>query len=246
MPSPTSLAGKRILVTGGTTGIGREVMALLAAEGAQVLTCGRHRRELDDALAYARGRGGEVSGMTADVSRRDDVEALFAHLDETLGGLDMLVCCAGLGAEPIHEMADDAWRNVIETNLVGYLACAKAALSRMIAQGQGHLVFISSISPEIKAPGESVYSASKAGIEAFAQTLRKEVAEQNIKISIVQPGSVDTDMQECSDEEKREAVSREAMLHAEEVADAVVYILTRSARTDVVALRIEPRLQKTS
>jgi NAD(P)-dependent dehydrogenase (short-subunit alcohol dehydrogenase family) len=246
MPSLTSLAGTRILVTGGTTGIGRETVAALAAEGARVLTFGRHQPELDDALAYARGRGGEVEGMTADAARREEIGRVFAEVDSRLGGIDMLVCCAALGAQPIHEMDEDAWRYVIDTNLVGDLACARQALDRMLAQGAGHLLFVSSISPEIKAKGESVYAASKAGVEAFAETLRKEVMDRHIKISVIEPGSVDTDMQECSEAEKLAAVAQEEMLHAEEVADAIRYVLTRSARTDVLTLRIEPRLQKTS
>lgn len=156
----------------------------------------------------------------------------------------MLVCCAALGAQPIHEMAEDDWRYVVETNLVGYLACARGALDRMQGRG-GHLLFVSSISPIIKAPGESVYSATKAGVEAFAETLRKEIADQDVKVTVIQPGSVDTDMQECSPQDKREAVASEEMLHAEEVAEAILFALTRSHRTDVVTLRIEPRLQKT-
>jgi 3-hydroxy acid dehydrogenase/malonic semialdehyde reductase len=137
-------------------------------------------------------------------------------------------------------------RYVIDTNLVGYLACAKAAIERMERQGGGHLLFVGSISTEIKAEGESVYSATKAGIQAFAETLRKEVADKNIKVSVVQPGSVDTDMQECSADEKHEAVAAQQMLQADEVAEAIHFILTRSPSCDVVNLRIEPRIQKTS
>jgi 3-hydroxy acid dehydrogenase/malonic semialdehyde reductase len=243
----TSLQGKRILVTGGTTGIGRETVRLLANEGARVVTFGRHQAELDDALAYAAEGGGDVSGLTADAASRDGLDAVFAAVDERLGGLDMLVACAALGAEPLHEMAEDDWRYVIETNLVGYLASAQRAITRMEAAGGGHLLFVGSISTEIKAAGESVYSATKAGIQAFAETLRKEIsATKNIKVSVIQPGSVDTDMQQCSEEEKREAVAGHEMLMAEEVADAILWVLTRSARADVVNLRIEPRIQKTS
>lgn len=245
MPDLTSLAESRVVVSGGTTGIGRELLALLGDQGARVLTFGRHQAELDAALEYARGRSEHVTGLVADAAVRDDVERVFAEADRRMGGIDILVCCACIGAQPIFEMADSDWRYVIETNLVGYLACAHAAIARMLEQGRGHLVFISSVSTGIKAEGESVYAASKAGVEAFAETLRKEVAARNIKVSVIQPGSVDTDMQECSDAEKRAAVAREAMLHAEEVADAIVYLLTRSERTDIVNLRIEPRLQKT-
>lgn len=242
----TSLLGKRILLTGGTTGIGRATVNLLAQEGARVLTFGRHEPELQDALASFADGAGEVTGLTADIATREGLTQVFKAVDERLGGIDILVCNAALGAQPIDEMDDDAWRYVIETNLVGYLACARAALERMRAAEGGHLVFVSSISTIIKAEGESVYSATKAGIEAFAETLRKEIADENIKISVIQPGSVNTDMQECSEDEKREAVQNEEMLHAEEIAEGILFVLTRSHRTDVVNMRIEPRLQKTS
>ena len=243
----TPLAGKRIVVTGGTTGIGRATVRMLAEHGSRVLTFGRHQPELEDSLANARGLPGEVSGLTADSGTREGVEQVFAAVDERLGGIDMLVCCAALGAEPLHEMDEDEWRYVIDTNLVGYLSCARQAIKRMEQVGGGHLLFVGSISSTIKAPGESVYSATKAGIDAFAETLRKEISdEKNIKVSVIQPGSVSTDMQECSDEEKREAIASHEMLYAEEIAETIVFALTRSERTDVVTLRVEPRVQKTS
>ncbi|UZK65356.1 SDR family oxidoreductase [Sphingomonas sp. M1-B02] len=242
MRNQTDLRGKRILVSGGTTGIGRETIALLAKEGARVLTFGRDADALADALAYAEG----AIGLTADAATREGIERVFAEVDDKLGGIDILVANAALGAQPIHQMEEDAWRDVIETNLVGYLACARAAIKRMEQQGGGHLLFVGSISTDIKAEGESVYSATKAGVQAFAETLRKEVADKNIKVSVVQPGSVDTDMQECTPDEKREAIAADKMLHAEDIADAILFVLTRSERADVVNLRIEPRLQKTS
>lgn len=238
------LAGKRVLVTGGTTGIGRATVHLLAAEGARVLTFGRNREALDQALADAPVGG--VAGLTADVATRDGVAQVFAAVDAQLGGLDILVANAALGAQPIHEMADDDWRYVIETNLTGYLACARGAIERFDAAGGGQLLFVSSISPEIKAPGESVYAATKAGVNAFAETLRKEVAERNVRVSVIEPGSVDTDMQQCSPDERREAIQRDEMLHAREIAEAIRFALTRSPSCDVVSLRIEPRVQQTA
>jgi 3-hydroxy acid dehydrogenase/malonic semialdehyde reductase len=242
MAERTELSGKRVLLSGGTTGIGRETLALLVRRGARVLTFGRDAEALQDALAYADG----AIGFTADVASREGIAQVFAAVDERLGGIDILVANAALGAQPIHEMDDDAWRCVVETNLVGYLACARESIKRMAPQGGGHLLFVGSISTEIKAEGESVYAATKAGVQAFAETLRKEVASKNIKVSLVQPGSTDTDMQECSANEKRDAVAADEMLHAQEVAEAIEFVLTRSSRADVVNLRIEPRLQKTS
>lgn len=238
-----ALAGKRILVTGGTTGIGRATFLALAKEGARLLTFGRDPDALQQALDLA-GLP-PSSGMTADASKADDIEKVFAAVDERLGGIDVLIACAALGAQPIHEMSDDDWRNVVETNLVGYMACTRAALKRMIAQGSGLIVLISSISPEIKAPGESVYAATKGGINNFALTLRKEVAEHGIRVTVIEPGSVGSDMQECTAEEQREAIANAEMLFAEEIAEAILFVLTRSTRCDVAMLRIEPLNQKT-
>lgn len=240
------LEDKRILVTGGTTGIGRATVKLLLSLGARVVTFGRHQEELDDALADMRGERGAVFGLTADSATRDGVQQVFAAVDHKLQGLDILVACAALGAEPLHEMEEDAWRYVVDTNLVGYLSCARASIERFDRNGGGHLLFVSSISPEIKAPGESVYAATKGGVNAFAETLRKEVAEKNIRVSIIEPGSVGTDMQPCSVDEQREAIANHEMLYAEEVAETIIFALTRSERCDIVSLRVEPRLQKTA
>jgi len=251
----SSLQDKRVLVSGGTTGIGRAAVRLLVDAGAKVVTFGRHQRELDalvSSLAEATRQRvdehtpGEVFGLTADAATREGIEDVFAAVDRNLGGVDVLVACAAIGAEPVHEMSDQDWRYVIETNLVGYLACAHAAIERMERQGSGQLMFVGSISPEIKKPGESVYAASKAGIQAFAETLRKEIAHKNIKVNVIQPGSVETEMQECSDDDKRKAIADRQMLYADEVAEAIIFALTRSERADIVNLRIEPLLQKTS
>lgn len=240
---PTTLSGRRVLLTGGTTGIGLATLKALAAAGARVLTFGRHQDALDAALG---GIDGDVVGIVEDAATREGIDRVFAAVDDRLGGIDILVACAALGAQPIHEMAEDDWRYVVDANLTGYLACARAAILRMQQQGGGHLLFVGSISTEIKAAGESVYAATKAGIQAFAETLRKEVADMRIRVSVIQPGSVDTEMQECSAEEKQVAIAEGRMLPAEEVADAILFVLSRSPSCDIVNLRIEPLIQKTA
>ena len=239
-----ALRGKRILVTGGTTGIGRATTKMLVERGADVLIFGRHQPELDEALRTADGGDGQAHGITADIAEPEGAAAVFGEVDRTLGQLDILVTCAALGAQPLHEMDEQDWRYVVETNLVGTLVCARAAIERFTASGGGHLLFVSSISPEIKAPGESVYAATKGGIDAFALTLRKELADKNIRVSVIAPGSVGTDMQECSLEEQRNAIARHEMLYAEDIAEAIVFALSRPERCDIVELRVEPRLQK--
>jgi 3-hydroxy acid dehydrogenase/malonic semialdehyde reductase len=179
------------------------------------------------------------------VATREGIQQVFAAVDAQLGGIDILIACAALGAQPIHEMADDDWRYVIETNLVGYLACAREAHQADGAAGRA-LLFVGSISTDIKAEGESVYSATKAGVQAFAETLRKEVAAKNIKVSVSSPDRSIPTCRNAATDEKREAVAEHEMLHAEEIAEAIQFVLTRSDCADVVNLRIEPRLQKTS
>lgn len=235
------LVGQRILVTGGTTGIGRATVALLSSHGARVFAVGRHEEELQASLDAAPGH---PVGVTADVSTQEGVDRLFAVLDNEIGGIDVLVACAGLPSRPLMEMDNGDWRYVVETNLMGYLACARAAVTRMQAANGGHLVFISSISPQVKVPGESVYAATKAGVDAFAETLRKELAESNVKVSVIQPGTVGSDMVEADDAEQRRMIDAAEMLAAEDIADAVLYVLSRADRTDVVSLRMEPRLQR--
>jgi len=244
----TNLHGKRVLVTGGTTGIGRATVNALVREGARVVTLGRNEPELEASLAEARAAGtGEVSGLQADTATREGIDQAFTAVDRHLGGLDVLVCCAAVGAEPLAEMADDDWRYVIETNLVGYMACARRAIPLMSSAGGGHLLFVGSISSTIKAPGESVYAATKAGVDAFAETLRKEIsADRNIKVTVVQPGAVATDMQESTEEEKQAAVAAQEMLLPDDVAESILFALTRSERSNVVILRVEPRIQATS
>ncbi len=239
-----TMTGKRILLTGGTTGIGRAMLIAFARAGARVVTLGRDAAALDEALEVARACGGELHGLTADLASREDIARIFDAVDERLGGLDILVSNAALGADPIDAMADEAWRYVIDVNLVGALACTRGALDRLGKGGQ--IVVIGSISADIHAPGESVYSATKAGLQAFAETLRKEVEDRDIRVSLVEPGTAGSDMQQADADEQRDRIARAEMLRAEDIAEAVSFILTRPTRVDIVSLRIEPRVQALS
>lgn len=242
----TSLRGKRVLVTGGTTGIGRATVAFLVEQGARVVTFGRHEPELEDCMAHARevDPTAQIHGLTADVSTREGVATVFAAVDAHLGGLDILVNNAGLAAGGAQDMPDDEWRLAAETNFLGYIACAREAIHRMRTVGAGHIVFVGSISAEFQGKGSSVYAATKAGIETYAKTLRKEVMEDKIKVTLVEPGSVGADMQKKSPEEQRAAIAKNEMLYAEELADTIIFALTRSVRTDVSVMRVEPLLER--
>lgn len=237
----TSLTGKRVLLTGGTTGIGRALLVALAGDGARILTCGRNPDSLAEALGQAELPGD--AGLVADVSKHDDLKNLFNAVDERLGGLDIAICNAALGARSIGEMDDNTWRYVVETNLVGYMACTRSAIDRMAKQNEGHILLVSSISGDIPMGGESVYAATKSGVDGFALSLRQELREMGIAVSTVSPGSVSTDMQVCSHDQQRLLVEREEMLLPEDVADAAMWILTRPHRCDIFDVRIEPRRQ---
>lgn len=238
-----TLAGKRILLTGGTTGIGRAIAILLGSYRARIFTFGRHQQPLDETLAAVRQAGGQADGILADSARAEDIQRVFNAADEALGGLDILVNCAALGAGSLGEMADADWRYVIETNLVGYLAATKEALSRMQPRKKGHIVLIGSMSADVRETGSSVYVATKAAIQGFAESLRKEVNEAGVKVSLVEPGAVGSDMQETTPGEEREKQQTGEMLRAEDIAVCVHYILTQPLRCDVVSVQLRPHRQ---
>ncbi|WP_128546223.1 SDR family oxidoreductase [Larkinella soli] len=241
------LEGKRVLITGGTTGIGRATAILLASYGASIFTFGRDAQALEEALADIRKANPTIiaEGITADVSRPEDIKRIFDRSFEVLGGLDILVNNAALGGGSISEESEESWRNIVEINLLGYMACAKEAVGRMVQQGRGHIVMVGSMSAETKEAGSSVYVATKSGIQGFAEALRKEVNGQGIKVSLIEPGKTGSDMQlekADTDEQQRQIEALE-MLRAEDIAVCVHYILTQPLRCDVVEVKIRPHLQ---
>ncbi|GAB3547890.1 SDR family oxidoreductase [Spirosoma fluminis] len=237
------LEGKRILITGGTTGIGQAIAILLGSYGAHVFTMGRHQKQLDEALGRIREAGGQADGMIADLSKQEEVERVFQQADQILGGLDIFISNAALAAESIADMDNAQWRNVVETNLLGYMACTKEAVSRMQQGKKGHIVFIGSMSADVREGGSSVYVATKTGIQGFAEALRKEVNEQGIKVSLIEPGKVKSDIHGTTAEEQRPEIEKEEMLLAEDIAVAVHYVLTQPHRCDVVSMQIRPHMQ---
>jgi NAD(P)-dependent dehydrogenase (short-subunit alcohol dehydrogenase family) len=236
----TGLDGKRVLVTGGTTGIGRAAGALLASYGARIFTFGRNQKPLDEALAYIRAAGGEAEGTTGDLTEPDDVRRIFAKADEVFGGIDVLINNAALPADGIMQMDDAEWRYAVDANLVGQLACAREAAARMIKAGQGHIVFIGSMSAEVREKGSSVYVATKAGIEGFAAALRKELNEKGIRVSLIEPGAVSSDMASPSADDQREMMKNGLMLRAEDIAVCIHFILTQPLRSDVILMQVRP------
>jgi NADP-dependent 3-hydroxy acid dehydrogenase YdfG len=236
---------KSILITGGTTGIGRAIAILLAAQGARVMIFGRHEQERNDAMNDIREAGGEVLGLTADVSDPEDVQRVFQEFDKQMDKLDILINNAALGYGSVMEGGYPEWEYILKTNLLGYMAMAHEAVERMKDSGWGHIVNIGSMSADVREKDSSVYVATKAGIQGFSEALRKEVNPLGIKVTLIEPGAVGTDMQDqYSPEEQRERIEQMKMLRAEDIAACVLYTITQPKRCDVVALQIRPHLQE--
>ncbi|MCJ8158993.1 SDR family oxidoreductase [Sphingomonas sp. LaA6.9] len=246
--APSNLQGKRVLVTGGAGGVGRAVASRMVAAGATVLIADREELELRCAVEAVRASvsNARIDSVTADLANSSGLARMFDRVDTWLGGLDILVACAGVGSGPLMDMSEPDWRYVIESNLVSYVACSQGAIERMRAAGIKHgiIILVGSISVHIKAVGESVYNASKGGVAAFAETLRKELIPHDIRITLVEPGAIDSAMQPFSIEERARLVRESRLLPPEEVADAILFAATRGPGVDVVTLRIEPLVQK--
>lgn len=231
---------KLVLVTGGTTGIGRAIALNLARTGADVLIFGRHRKELDDALAAMSDLTGKVEGIIADQSKPDDVAKVFQKLRER-GKASAVVANAGIAAEGLADLSDKEWRYAMETNLLGYMDVAKRAVEAF-GEGPGDIVLIGSVSADNRSKGTSVYAGTKAGIQGFADAFRKEMGDKNIKVSLIEPGAVGSDMQDASPEEQKEKIAAGKMLKAEDIAELVAFILTRPSRCTISSVRIEERV----
>jgi NADP-dependent 3-hydroxy acid dehydrogenase YdfG len=239
------LFGKRVLITGGAGAVGRTVAARMLETGAHVLITDRPEADIPRVMSEL-GGSDSLHAFAADLSTSTGIAAVFEVVDRQLGGLDVLVACAGVGSGPLMEMDDVGWRYVLASNLASYVGCTRAAIERIRASGtdEGMIVLVGSISVHIKAVGESVYNAAKGGVASFAETLRKELIPERIRLTLIEPGAIGSAMQPYSAEERSRFIDEFQMLPPAEVADAIMYAATRPRGVDVVTLRIEPLDQK--
>lgn len=182
------LAGAVVVVTGATRGIGRSTARLLAARGATVVPVGRDAALLDEV-------GQEVGepGLTLDLRDPAAAEQVVAHSLDRHARLDAVVSGAGVGhAGDVALMPVDRVAELVSVNLLAPLLLARAALPPMRRQGRGTLLFVTSVAGALGVPGESVYSATKAGLETFAEVLREEVSADGVTVTTVLPGVVET------------------------------------------------------
>ncbi|WP_029011346.1 3-oxoacyl-ACP reductase FabG [Azospirillum halopraeferens] len=191
----TSLAGRSVIVTGASKGIGRGIARRFGAVGCKVLAVSRHLAEAEAVAADIRGAGGTAEAFAADVSRPEDCEAMAAVAEQALGGIDILCANAGIfPAAKLGAMTEADFDLVMGTNLKGTFLSVSACLPAMKAKRRGRIVVTSSITGPITGyPGWSHYGASKAGQLGFVRTAAIELAPYGITINAVQPGNIKTE-----------------------------------------------------
>jgi len=187
--------GKNAVVTGGTKGIGRAIAEALVDEGISVCVSARNQDEIERAVKELnRSAGGRAIGFACDVREYDQVSALFNHTIKELGGLDILINNAGIGVfETVEETSPEDFRSVLETNLFGVFYCCHRAIPEMKKRGGGYIINISSLAGANPHPRMAAYNASKFALNGFSEALMQEVRHDNIKVSYIMPGSVNTE-----------------------------------------------------
>ncbi len=184
---------KAAVITGGTKGIGLAIAEELLRNGSSVFICGRSKRDLAAALERLRAIG-DAAGETCDVRSEDQVRQMLAEAERVFGGVDILVNNAGIGimGKTVEEITGDEFRQTIETNLLGVFYACHHAIPMMKRRGGGYIFNISSLAGQNAHPKMAAYNASKFGLNGFSEALMQEVRQDNIKVSYICPGSVNT------------------------------------------------------
>ena len=189
------LKNKTAIVTGGTKGIGRGIAEALIREGISVCISARHQNEVDQAVKELNDlKNGRAVGFVCDVRDYEQVKALIGYTVKKFGGVDILVNNAGIGTfETVEATSPEEFRAVLETNLFGVFYCCHEAIPQMKQRGGGYIINISSLAGVNAHPRMAAYNASKFGLNGFSEALMQEVRHDNIKVSYIMPGSVNTE-----------------------------------------------------
>lgn len=238
------LAGTVGLVTGASSGIGAATAVALAAQGAAVALIARREDRLREVAATVEAAGGSALVLAADVTDAEQVGAAVNRAAAELGRLDVVVNNAGLmrmGAALQAPVTD--WDALVSVNVQGVLYVTHAALPHLVAaaadgpRGVADLVTVSSTAGWVARPGTAVYSLTKFGVNAFSEGIRQEVLGQRVRVGVVGPGTVDTEIGDGLPAEARAAMERTTAgmekLRADDVADAVLYMVTRDRRVAI-------------
>lgn len=232
-----NLSGKVAIVTGGTRGIGLAITRGFVARGAKVVVSGR---STDSNTAVRDEFGDAVVVVAGDVAETEVAGALVQTAQDRFGGLDILINNAGIGTfKPVADLSPEEWNRLIATNLTGVFLCTHAAIPAMRTRKGGWIINISSLAGKNSFVGGAAYCASKAGLNAFSEALMQEVREDDIRVSYVMPGSVQTGFSQGGD-----AASMDWKLAPEDVAQVVFDLIGHSSRSLPSRVEIRPAKPK--
>jgi NADP-dependent 3-hydroxy acid dehydrogenase YdfG len=236
-----SLDGRKAVITGGTTGIGRATAVLLASQGVEIFTCGRDEQHLKDGLERI-NQVGKGDGISVDLATREGVDRFFEEADKRVGGYDIAVINAAIPVDGVETTDEDEARYAIATDYVAYVMSAYKAAKAM--KDKGDLILIGSMSAHSLGGSSSIYAGMKKGIAGFAEALRKELGPKGIKVGLVEPGLTGADFQlpDIPVEKQREMINAEKMLRAEDIAVAVHFMLTQPRRAVVQQMAVTQRV----
>jgi NADP-dependent 3-hydroxy acid dehydrogenase YdfG len=241
------LIGKVALVTGASSGIGEAAALALAAEGARVAITARRRQRLNDLADRIRESGGEALAIEADVTDEAQALAMVQGVLEDCGRLDMLVNVAGVGvAAPFQNTTTTEYRQMVDVNILGLLYSIHAALPTMKRQGNGHIIIVSSGTGRYIHPS-TVYSGTKHAVSAMAESLRREIGKDWIRVTSIEPGAVKTEFTSHMRDDVRQAVEERLgdmeQLESADVAAAILFAVTQPRRVNVNILTLYPTQQ---
>jgi len=237
-----SLAGKTMIVTGASSGIGRAVARRFAAQGVKLALVARSAAKLESLAAEL---GDDSVVIAADLARPEEVDSMVARAIERCGHIDILFANAGsYVAGPVAEGSPDAWDRVIAINVNSVFRAVRAILPHMIARRSGDIVVTSSISGHQAISWEPVYSATKHAVQAFVHGVRRQVASQNVRVGALAPGMVLNELWDLTDEDEiARRIAAHSGLRNEDVADALEFMLTRPPHVAIRDLVILPQQQ---
>ncbi|HKW17162.1 MAG TPA: SDR family NAD(P)-dependent oxidoreductase [Terriglobales bacterium] len=221
------------VVTGGGRGIGAAIARKLASLGANVVICGRTMAPLE---ATAAGIGGQATAKQCDVSNLESVQALAAFVEKQFGRVDILVNNAGVGtfAAPLHELTPEDWEKVLNTNLRGVYYCIRSFAPLMIRAKVGHIVNISSLAGKNALPNGAAYAASKWGLNGLSYSVAEELRVHNIRVSVVCPGSVNTELGPHTGKNPSK------MLQSDDVAHVAAMLVTQAPQSFASEVLLRP------
>lgn len=224
------LSGKVALVTGASSGVGEATAKALAREGCAVALAARREDRLEAVASDIENDRTLV--VPTDVSDEDDVEAMVEETRAEFGGVDILVNNAGvLLGDYVADADRDDFRTQVEVNLLGVMNATRAALPDMLDSGGGHVVAVSSMNAQYPAEGGSAYTASKCGVNGFCGSLRKEMSGEDVRVSVVMPGPVETEMRDWAEWDGRS-------LDPADVAEAVVFAVSRPEHVELPEMTV--------